>query len=244
MMRAVRLGLAVAAGACLSSIALADPAAPTATAPPPLRVHGVVKSFDGQYLTVKLDSGKTVVLGLEPATRILHGRMLSLADIHPGDFIGATSIPTADGKLRAQGVRVFPPAMRGTGEGLYPMEANPLRTATNGSVDTVTPVPGGGTLKLSFHGAGAAGDPACTGHAAAGGTGCAGSAELFVARGVPIVSTTLGDSSLLLPGAIVSASATTDAASLLAATAITVERDGKPAAPPLQPLPQQPAAVP
>ncbi len=48
--------------------------------------------------------------------------MLTLADIHPGDFIGATAIKGADGKLRAQGVRIFPPLMHGTGEGLYPID--------------------------------------------------------------------------------------------------------------------------
>lgn len=218
MKRAVLLGLT--AGALLFSVALGDT--------PPLRLHGVVKSFDGQYLTVKADSGKTIVLGLQPTTRIARGRMLSLADIHPGDFIGATSITGADGKLRAQGVRIFPPGLHGTGEGLYPMEANPLRTVTNATVDAVTPAPGGGTLKLSFHGAGAVGDPNCTGRAAPGGFGCTGAAELIVARGVPIVSTTQGDTSLLLPGAIVSASAATDATSLLVATSITVEREGKP----------------
>ena len=219
MKRAVRLGTGLVAGALLSLAASADT--------PPSRVHGVVKSFDGQYLTLKADSGATVVLGLEPTTHIVHGQMLKLADIQPGDFIGATSITGADGKLRAQGVRIFPPSQRGTGEGVYAMPSNPLRTVTNATVDAITPLPGGGTLKLSFHGAGAAGDPACSGHAAPG--GCLGATELMVARGVPIVSTTQGDTSLLLPGAIVSASMTTDATSLLVATSITVERDGKPA---------------
>ena len=229
MKRAVRFGLALAGGALLSSFALGD------TPMLPLRLHGVVKSFDGQYLTLKADSGKTVVLGLQPTTRIVHGQMLSLADIHPGDFIGATAIAGADGKLRAQGVRVFPPSLHGTGEGLYPMPGNPLRTVANATVDAVTPAPGGGTLKLSFHGAGAPGDPACTGRAAPGGFGCTGSVELTIARGVPIVSTSQGDTSLLLPGAIISASAASDASSLLVATSITVERDGKPAPPPLLP---------
>jgi hypothetical protein len=240
MTRAVRFGLVLAAGALLSSAACADPVAPAVAPPAALRLHGVVKSFDGQYLTLKADSGKTVVLGLQPTTRIVRGQMLTLADVHPGDFIGATSIKGADGKLRAQGVRIFPPLMHGTGEGLYPMASNPLRLATNGTVDAVTPAPGGGTLKLSFHGAGAVGDPACAGHALPGGFGCTGSAELIVARGVPIVSTSQGDTSLLLPGAIVSANAATDATSLLSATGITVEREGKPAPPPVPAPPAVP----
>ncbi len=213
-------------------VTLTPPAAATA----PVRLHGVVKSFDGQYLTMKIDSGKTVVLGLEPATRIVHGQMLKLADVHPGDFIGATSITGADGKLRAQGVRIFAPAMRGSGEGLYPMDSNPARTITNATVAEVVPTPAGGTLKLSFHGAALAAGTPCTGRAAPG--GCMGAAELIVARGVPIVSMSLGDSSLLLPGAIVSANTQADATTLMVATSITVEREGKPVLappPPLQP---------
>ncbi|HEX4292702.1 MAG TPA: hypothetical protein VHZ29_01070 [Rhizomicrobium sp.] len=236
MKRAVRFGLALAAGALVPLAAIADPVVlrPPGGAPPALpRLHGVVKSFDGQYLTMKIDAGKTVVIGVPPTARIVHGQMLTLADIHPGDFVGATSITGADGKLRAQGVRIFPPTAHGTGEGLYPLASNAARTVTNGTVDTVTPSPAGGVLKLSFRGAGAPGDPACTGHASP--TGCTGAAELIVARGVPVVSTSQGDTSLLLPGAIVSVSSETDASTLLTATAITVERDGKPAAPVLQP---------
>jgi len=217
MKRAAHLIIYLAAGALHLHAATADPA--------PLRVHGVVKQFDGQYLTVTIDSGKTIVLGLQPATRIARSRMMTLADIKPGFFVGTTAMVSADGTLRAQGVRIFPPASQGTGEGQYPMDSNPSRIVTNATVSAVMTGPTGGTLSLTFHGA--SGDPNCTGRAPIGGGGCNGSAQLSIARGVPILAITTGDTSLLLPGAIVLAFATTDAASLFTAASITVERDGK-----------------
>jgi hypothetical protein len=217
--RAAPLIICVAAGALHLHAAVADPA--------PLRVHGVVKVFDGQYLTVSVDSGKTMVLGLEPATRIVRSRMMTLSDIKPGFFVGTTAMKSADGTLHAQAIRIFPPASQGMGEGQYPMDSNPSRIVTNASVSAVTTNPTGGILSLTFHGAGGA--PDCTGHAPAGGGGCNGNAQLLVARGVPIVAIAAGDTSMLVRGAIVSAYATSDVTSLFTATSITVERDGKPA---------------
>lgn len=219
MKRAALFALSLIAGAL-------HPLAATAETPP-LRVHGVVKAFDGQYLTLTADSGKTMVLGLQPATRIVRNHMLTLADVKPGYFVGTLAMKSADGALHAQAIRVFPPASLGVGEGQYPMELNPSRIVTNAVVTSVTPGPSGGSLSLTFRGAG--GEPECSGRAPSGGGGCSGSAQLVVARGVPIIAITEGDPSLLLHGAIVLAYATADVTNLFTATSITVERDGKPA---------------
>jgi hypothetical protein len=96
---------------------------------------------------------------------------------------------------------------------------------TDGSVSNVSAPDG--KLTLTFHGSGTAGSSDCTGRAAPGGLGCTGSADLVVARGVPIVAISSGDPTLLRAGAIVSISATTDAASVLSATVVSVERDAK-----------------
>ena len=197
-------------------------AAPAET--PPLRVHGMIKAFDGQYLTIAADSGKTIVLGLQPGTRIVHSRALALADLKPGFFVGTLARMSADGTLRAQAIRLFSPAAVGTGEGQYPDETNPTRIVTNATVSVVAPSPTGGILALTFHGAG--GDP-CKGRAPVGEAGCSGTAQLIVAHGVPILTLSDGDASLLRHGAIILAYATTDMTSLHTATRITVERDGK-----------------
>jgi hypothetical protein len=188
-------------------------------------IHGIVTSLDGQMLTIKNDNAKSVIVQLDPNARIVHNRRLALADIPSGAFVGTFSVITKDKTLRAQGVRVFPDATRGVGEGQYPMASNAERIMTYGSVSGVTPQAGGGVLKVSFHGAGPAGDSTCTGHAPAGGAGCEGSSDIFVARGVPVMSVESGDASLLLPGTVVSADTTTDAGGLSTATVVTIERD-------------------
>ncbi len=192
------------------------------------RVHGIVKSLDGQMLTIKNDNAKTVVIQLDPAAKIVHNRRLALTDIQPGVFVGTFAITTTDKKLRAQGVRVFADAMRGIGEGQYPMASNAARLMTYGAVAGVTPQPGGGVLKLTFRAAGPSGDSSCTGRAPTDGTGCLGSADIIVARGVPILSVEGGDVSMLVPGAVVSAETGADATGLTTATAITIERDAPP----------------
>lgn len=218
MKRAASLAICLAAGAFLPQIALADML--------PMRVHGVVKAFDGQYLTITADSGKTVVLGMQPTTRILRCIAMTLADLRPGYFVGTVATKGADGVLHAQSIRIFPPSSVGSGEGQYPSDSNPTRTVTNGAVAAVAVGPVAGTLSLTFHGAD--NTSPCAGHAVIGGIGCVGSANIQVARGVPIAQVTTGDNSMLLSGAIVSALATTDAASLFTATSITIEKDGKP----------------
>ncbi len=220
MKRAASFAVCLAAGALQLQIATADPV--------PLRVHGVVKAFDGQYLTVTADSGKSIVLGLQPATRIVRSKTMSLADLRPGYFVGTVATRSADGVLHAQAIHVFPPASLGTGEGQYPLDSNPSRIVTNATVTAITVGPTAGTLSLTFHGAG--GDPQCSGRAPTGGGGCVGNVSIQVARGVPISQIMTGDLSMLSQGAIVSAFATTDITSLFTATSITVEKDGKPQA--------------
>ncbi len=188
-------------------------------------IHGIVTSLDGQMLTIKNDNAKSVIVQLDPNARIIHNRRLALTDIQPGAFVGTFAVITKDKTLRAQGVRVFPDTMRGVGEGQYPMASNAERIMTYGSVTGVTPQAGGGMMKVAFHGAGPSGDTACTGHAPAGGAGCQGSADIFVARGVPVMSIETGDVSLLLPGSVVAADTTTDAGGLSTATTVTIERE-------------------
>lgn len=220
----------------------AAPQATTATWPQ--HFHGTVAEFDGPFLTLKLAGKKTVTLGMTADTRVIHNRVLRLADLQAGAYIGVAALKGADGKFRAQGIRVYPANMRGMGEGAYPIDpASPMRFIFNGTVVSAVPGGIGGMLTISFHGAVAtamtpttrgAAAAECTGRAVPG--GCSGTAEIQFARGVPIIAIEQGDVSLLLPGATVSASAAPDATGTLVATAITVERDAPaPKTVPVQP---------
>jgi Domain of unknown function (DUF5666) len=233
--------IALACGAAGSlSAASADPAVPAVppamTAPPPAaappsatpgiapqKFRGTLSEFDGPFLTLTLPGRKTVTLGMTAQTRIAHNRSLALADLQPGSWVGVAALKGADGKLRAQGIRLYPTTMQGQGEGEYPLDpANPMRLLINGSLTGVTPGGIGGTLTVAFHGAAAA-SADCAGRAEPG--GCSGIAEIQFARGVPILSIDAGDTTLLLPGAVLSVSAQPDPTGTLVATAITVERD-------------------
>jgi hypothetical protein len=219
----------------------AVPAAPQATtATGPQHFHGTVAEFDGPFLTLKLTGKKTVTLGMTADTRVIHNRVLRLADLQPGAYVGVAALRSADGKFRAQGIRVYPANMRGMGEGAYAIDpANAARLIFNGTVVSAVPGGIGGVLTIGFHGAVApAAATECTGRAAPG--GCTGTAEIQFARGVPIIAIEQGNVSLLLPGATVSASAAPDATGTLVATAITVERDAPAPKAPLSPLDGRP----
>ncbi len=192
----------------------------------PVRIHGTVSQFDGNYLTLKADGGKSVAASVRPETRIIHSRTIPLSDIKSGDLVASLAMKNAAGELHALGLRVFQNSGEATGEGQYPMPSDPSRIVTERTVSAVSA--SDGKLSLTFHGAAASANGDCAGRATPGGSGCIGSADLVVARGVPIVAVGNGDTTLLRAGAIVSVSAAPGDAGSLAATAITVERDAKP----------------
>lgn len=205
------------------------PVTPPAGTPPAAaqRYRGTIQELNGPFLTLKIADRKTVTVGVAMTTRVIHNRLLQLSDLQAGWYIGVAALKGADGKLRAQGIRVYPAQMRGQGEGEYPVEAaNPARLLINGDVASVTPGGIGGVFTVSFHGGAADAAGACFGRAVPG--GCTGTAEIQFARGVPIIAIEGGDASMLQQGATVTATVTPDASGTLVASAITVERDAPP----------------
>ncbi len=197
-----RPALAADAAAPVAAPAPSQPAAPV-----PHHVAGTIVSFDGKVLNIRSDSGEMLSASVLPTTLVLFNEHRAMSDLHAGDFVGSAALTKADGKLHAQEVRVFPEALRGMGEGQYPMgDDNPNRSMTNATVSEVTAISSNaGVLKLKFHGMASSGAGTCTGHAAKDGTGCVGETEISVSPGVPIMAYALGDVSALAPGAAVSA---------------------------------------
>src|SRR5262245_18269358 len=101
-----------------------------------VRLRGTFESVECNTYTVKTRDGQTVkvVLGDKPVFVAIV--KASMADIKPGMFVGATSLPESDGSLRAVEVHIFPEAMRGTGEGHRPWDLAPQATMTNANVET------------------------------------------------------------------------------------------------------------
>ena len=218
--------------AALAAAVIALPAL-AQTPPAPQRIQGTIEAFAAPNLTVKTDQGATVEIALTPDAKVIANEKASLADVKPGDFVASAAMLGADGKLHSQEVRIFPEAMRGLGEGQYPM-SQPNQSMTNATVEEVNGkvAAKSGVLKLNFHGSTPGANGACSGHASAPGKGnCVGETELVVGPKVPVMKWVLGDTSWLANGMTVSLFAMTGADGKLSTRGVVVEHNG------IKPLP-------
>jgi hypothetical protein len=203
--------------------------AASAQAQPVPRVRARIIAFDGQTLTLQPDGTSAdadwLRVSVRPTTRYASTAKVKLSAIKPGDFAGAAVIADPDGKLRAQEVHVYPGPLRGSGEGRFAEGAHG-RLMINGAVAAASD----GSLTLHYRGAGL-NKELCEGRAPVPLTprACAGDAVITIADGVPVTALTLGDNSLLTPGAMAVVSVTTAADGTRMTPGLIVE---KPAAAP------------
>jgi hypothetical protein len=142
----------------------------------PVRMRGVVESFDGKTLIVK-DAGSVQV---GDKTEIVFTQPIKLADIKPGDFLGVTSTKGAGGSLTAYEVRRFPKPLN---PGHRPFDGGPNQTMTNATVGTVAASSSGRELTLTYDG---------------------GSQKILVPQDASVSDLVPGKASQLVPGARVS----------------------------------------
>jgi hypothetical protein len=134
--------------------ALAVSFAAIAQSPPATttRIRGDIVSVDGDTLMVHRSGGDTVPVAFAQDVKVSAVKNVKLADIKPGTFIGAASMPEADGKLTAREVLVFPESARGSGEGHYAWDLAPNSMMTNANVDNVVEKGNGRELTVSYKG--------------------------------------------------------------------------------------------
>ena len=114
-------------------------------------MRGTIVGLEGSTLTVKTREGPNAAVRSSPAEG--GGRRQGVGGGHQaGDFVGIASLPTAAGGDGAVEVLVFPPAMKGTGEGSYPWDLKPKSTMTNATVTNAVKGVDGRTLDLSYSG--------------------------------------------------------------------------------------------
>lgn len=158
-------------------------AAASAQTPPP-RVRGTIEAVNGDTVQMKTRRGETVAIHLGDKTLVVGVSNTRLADLKPGRFIGSAAVPQPDGTLRAVEIHAFPESMRGTGEGHYAWDLGEANTMTNGSIGTLTAVPGGAggrTMTVTYGGG--------------------EEKTIVVPEDVPVVDLHPGDRSLIKPGA-------------------------------------------
>ena len=117
-----------------------------------IHVRGSIVDFRGQTLTVKTNEGETVKVGLAPGWMVTSVARATATDIQPGDFVGIASLPTKDGGDGALEVVIFPPALKGTGEGSYSWDLKPNSTMTNATVSDAVKSVNGRTVTVAYHG--------------------------------------------------------------------------------------------
>ena len=117
-----------------------------------VRVRGTIVGLEGSTLTVKTREGPNAMVMLKPGVKVAGVTKASVEDIKAGDFVGIASLPTAAGGDGAIEVLVFPPALKGTGEGSYPWDLKPKSSMTNATVTNAVKGVDGRTLDLSYSG--------------------------------------------------------------------------------------------
>jgi hypothetical protein len=120
------LGLAIAASALASSAALAATGTPE-------HVRGTIESATANSVTVDTYANKPVTIALTDNTKYLKVEKSNLDKIDKGSFIG-TATKDVGGTQVALEVVVFPPSMRGTGEGHYAWDKVPDTTLSGGAM--------------------------------------------------------------------------------------------------------------
>jgi hypothetical protein len=177
----------------------------TASAAEGVRVRGTVVSVTNDTLLVKSRDGDNVSIALGAGWKAGGIAKAGLADIKPGDFVGIASLPNATGGAGALEVLVFPPAMRGTGEGSYGWDLKPNSTMTNGSVSEAVQSVEGTTVNVVYHGQ---------------------SKKIVIAPGTPVVTFAKATNADVKPGAAVFVPAQKADDGKLSATQVVVGKDG------------------
>ncbi|QKK32415.1 hypothetical protein FE844_023750 [Rhizobium indicum] len=140
----------------LSAIATAAlPVAPVQAEdqkPEQIHVRGSIVTYSGSVLTVKTREGETVDVTLADGWQLASVANAAVTDIKPGDFVGIASLPSAGGGDGALEVLIFPPAMKGAGEGSYGWDLKPNSSMTNATVADAVKGVDGRTVTVSYHG--------------------------------------------------------------------------------------------
>lgn len=131
---------------------LALPATAQAQSAEQIHVRGSIVSAKGNAITVKTREGKTVDVTLADGARVASVARASITDIKPGDFVGIASLPKADGGDGALEVLIFPPAMKGLGEGSYGWDLKPNSNMTNATVANAVKGVDGHMVTVTYHG--------------------------------------------------------------------------------------------
>jgi hypothetical protein len=96
------------------------------------RIRGTIESVNQNSVTVQPPHGDEVKVALTDATKYVTVAKSSLSNVAKGSFIGTSTKESGDAQIALE-VHIFPPSMRGTGEGHYGWDTLPDTTRAGGS---------------------------------------------------------------------------------------------------------------
>jgi hypothetical protein len=117
---------------------------------PTVRIRGTIEKIDGQALVVKSRDGASLNVRMADDVRLTAMVKASLEELKPDTYIGVTSMPQADGSLRAVAIHIFQPKQRGTGEGHRDWDLQPGSLMTNAAIETSVAGTDGQTLTVKY----------------------------------------------------------------------------------------------
>ncbi|MBZ9602337.1 hypothetical protein [Phyllobacterium chamaecytisi] len=117
-----------------------------------IHVRGSIVSYSASTLKVKTREGDTVDVALADDWKVSSVANAKVTDIKPGDFVGIASLPKQGGGDGALEVLIFPPALKGAGEGSYGWDLKPDSRMTNATVANAVKDVDGRTVTVSYHG--------------------------------------------------------------------------------------------
>lgn len=172
---------------------------------PGVRVRGTVVSLAGDELHVQSRDGQPVTVKLKDGWSASAVVKASIGDIKPGDFVGIASLPKSEGGDGALEVLIFPPALRGSGEGSYGWDLKPNSTMTNATVGDAVKSVNGSVVTVNYHGQ---------------------EKKISIPNGTPVVTLAPATHEDVKPGTAVFIPAQKDASGTLSAARLIVGKNG------------------
>ncbi len=117
-----------------------------------LNIRGSVVNLAGSTLKVKTREGETVDVALADDWQVASVANAKVSDIKTGDYVGIASLPKEQGGDGALEVLIFPPALKGAGEGSFGWDLKPNSSMTNATVADAVKDVDGRTVTVSYHG--------------------------------------------------------------------------------------------
>ncbi len=170
----------------------------------PARLRGKIDAVSGDTIQLTLRNGTKASAKLPADVRLTWLTETQPSEIKEGSYVGTAAVPQPDGTLKALEVQVFPPSMRGVGEGTRDWDLGAGSSMTNGTVGSLV-ASSGRTITITYKG---------------------GEKKVLVPNDVPIVTYEPADRTALTPGANVLINGARAADGTVTAGSVSVGKNG------------------